>query len=651
MKNLCLLLLFVSVTAISKTIPLEHFAQKSKFITMKIAPDGKHLAFTYEDEDQVKLGIMNMKSKKGTFSFDMGPNREAAQFWWANNNRVIVQSQRITGWLDGKKTYPEMFAADIDGKKRELMWDYQNSYVRFVSLLEDDPDNILITKHHFADKGSGKLQKLNIHTGKMSYQEDSPELHGGFNSSIRFIGADTKDVPRVAYEIDPKDLDDFDDNVGYLHVKNLSDEWEVIEFPKNRKDHPTMSPIGFNLNNDVYYFASNHDLDHNGTMGLFALDLKTKDIKFLFRHPDVDINRALRGREGEVIGVVYEAGYPGYYYLNTPEAQEEVQLHKQLRASFKGQEVIIGNYTKDRSKSTIRTYSDQNPGTFYLFDRDTKKVEFISSRQPILNPKDMAKVEPFTLEARDGLKMYGQLTLPPGKELKNLPMIVYPHGGPYGAADRWGWENRPQLFASRGYLVLQLNFRGSGGYGEDFADAGNSEWGAKMQDDLTDATLWAIKQGYADKDRICMHGVSYGGYASMHAVVHEPDLYKCTIPDAGIYDIELQWKKADSFRGNPKAKKNYFVKMFGTEDDESIINPRSPALNVDKVKAPILLVHGTEDVRVPIENAYFLEEKLEEAGKPYETLYKKDGHGFQKVPYRIELYKKMLKFLDKHIGK
>ena len=650
MKYLLILLLSMSTYVNSKPIPLEHFAQKAKFINMKIAPDGKHLAFTYEDESQIKLGIMNMKTMQGTFSFDMGPNREAAQFWWANNERVIIISQRITGWLDGKNTYPEMFAANIDGKKRQVLWNYQRSDVRLVSLLRDDPDHVLVSKHHFTENMSGKLQKLNVYNRNMDYQQDTPKLKGGRNSRITYIAVDNNDVPKIAFERDPMNLDDFYDDVAYIHIKNSQNVWEVLDLPKNRDDSALIRPLGFSKDNQKFYFTSNHDLDYKGTSGLFEFDYKDNTINLLYRHPDVDIQGSIRGKDGEVIGAVYEAGYPGYFYVNDEVAKEQVNFHKQLRASFKGQEVVVGSYTQDQTQTTVYVYSDQNPGSFYLFNRETNKVEFIASRQPLIDPVKMAKVEPFTLEARDGLKMYGQMTIPPGKELKNLPMVIYPHGGPYGAADNWGWENRPQLFASRGYLVLQLNFRGSGGYGKAFEESGNTQWGAKMQDDLTDATLWAVNQGFADKDRICIHGVSYGGYAAMHGVVHEPDLYKCTIPDAGIYDIELQWKKADSFRGNKKAKKLYFMKMFGTDDDESIINPRSPSENVDKVKADILLVHGSEDVRVPIENAYYLEKKLKAAGKPYETLYRKDGHGFQKVPYRIELYKKMLEFLDKHIG-
>ena len=171
-----------------------------------------------------------------------------------------------------------------------------------------------------------------------------------------------------------------------------------------------------------------------------------------------------------------------------------------------------------------------------------------------------------------------------------------------------------------------------------------------MQDDLTDATKWAIKQGYADANRVCIHGISYGGYAAMQAVVKEPDLYKCAIPDAGVYDINIQMNKSDMFYGGyTKEKKHYLKKMFG-ENYKEKIEELSPARHVDKIKANLLLVHGKQDIRVPISNSKFLEKTLKKAGKKYETLYKKDGHGFQNKENRIALFKKLLSFLDENIG-
>ena len=642
-------LLLLTINSQAKPIPVENFAAKSDFISMKISPDGKHMAFTYEQDSSINLGVMDMKTKKGIYSFEMGDNREVAFFYWANNKRLIIQSQRITGWLDGARKYPELFSADYNGKNRQMLWDFQRSYVSRVSLSEDDNDHILITKHHYSDNYSAKLQRLNVYNGKMHYYPDSPKLEGGSDSRIAYIAVDSDENPRFALEYDPVEMENFDDDITYLHIKNKKGNWQILELDVQHEKQPQVGGLGFNKDNTKFYFTSNHDLDHNGNTGLFVFDYKDNSITKLFRHEDADIGGALEGRDNQVIGVYYEAGYPGYFYIDGKNNKEDIALHKQLRATFKGQEIVISSYTKNHKLATLLTYSDKNPGAHYLYDVKNQKIEFLANSKSGIDPNKMAAVEPFTLEARDGLKMYGQMTIPPGKELKNLPLVIYPHGGPYGATDRWGWDARAQLLASRGYLVIQLNYRGSGGYGEDFEEAGYGEWGTTMQDDLTDATLWAVNKGYADKERLCIHGVSYGGYASLNAVVREPDLYKCSIPDAGLYEIELQWDKADSFKGRPKARDNFMKQSFGSLDKE-VLDARSPALHADKIKSALLLVHGTEDVRVPIENAYFLEEQLEKAGKSYEKIYRKDGHGFQKVPYRIELYNKMLAFLDKHIG-
>jgi len=325
-------------------------------------------------------------------------------------------------------------------------------------------------------------------------------------------------------------------------------------------------------------------------------------------------------------------------------------MNKTLSASFKNQFMSITSHTDNNNLFLLRVRSDINPGAYYLYNNEKRNIKYLTSSKPEVDIKKMAKVEPFVLTARDGLQMYGQITIPNNVKQKDLPLVVYPHGGPYGVADRWGWDRRAQVLASRGYLVLQLNFRGSGGYGEDFQDAGDEEWGAKMQDDITDATHWAINNGLADPERICIHGASYGGYASMQGVVKEPDLYKCSIPDAGVYEMAHQWDVADSFKGykGSARKKQYMKKSIG---GYSNVEERSPVYHVDKLKAALLIVHGGADVRVPISNAYLLEEKLKEAGKPYKTLYKdKEGHGFTQLENRIEFYETMLDFLDEHIG-
>lgn len=637
-------LLFVYSNAISKNIPLKHFALKSEFKNVKISPSGKYLAYTYEDENMVKLGTMDLKTKKGIYSFDVGKDREIVDFEWANDERLYFIGGNITGWLDGADKDYRAYFANYDGKKREGL---SLMYTNIISFLEDDPDHVLISKYFYGD--SVKIHKMNIYTLKTNYLALAPEPIGGNDSRIRFVTVDNDDQVRIAYEVDPVDRNNFDDDKLYLHISNGNGDWKQLEIENKRKEIPYFNDLGFNKANDKFYFTSNHDLPGDGPDGLFEYDFNENKIKLIFRHEDVDVLGGVYNDEKLLYGVRYDAGYPDYFYLEEPSVQKDVNLHKSLRASFPGSLVSIGRYTDDKSLSTLWVRSDRNPGDFYLFDAKTNQVNYLASSMPHIKPKEMARVEPFAMNARDGLKMYGYLTIPNGVELKNLPMVVFPHGGPYGSTDDWVWDERPQMLANNGYLVLQVNFRGSGKRGKGFEEAGYHEWGAKMQDDITDATLWAINQGYADKNRICIHGVSYGGYASMQAVVKEPDLYQCSIPDAGPYELDYQLKKADSFKQDKKRRLWYFERMLGP-NYEQLNSERSPAYHVDKLKADLLIVHGKEDVRVPVGNAYLLEEKLKEQGIKYETMYKNDGHGFQKISYRVELYKKMLEFLDKHIG-
>lgn len=635
----------------AKNIPIEDFAKKSQFKSAKISPDGEHVAFTYEDGSQVNLAVMNLKSKEITISFEAGEEREVLSFFWANNERVVMLQRKITGTLDGARQYPSLVAGNIDGTKRTLLWDYQRSDIDIISDLKSDPEKVLVVKSHWQDTDV-KLHRMDIYKAKMYYSPDSPRPKGK-DGMIRTIDVDLNDDPRIALEFDPVDEDDSTDDVQRLHIKNKHGTWETLILPSQREDFPAISAVGFNKDSDKFYFRSNHDLEHNGTRGLFELNTETREIKLLFRHPDVDVLGGIYGANGEVIGAYYEPGYPSYYYLKDDAVADEVSFHKSLRASFNGSKVQVSNYSDNRKLTIIRVSSDKNPGDYYLFDRKTSKVTYLASAMPHIKPEQMATVEPFAMQARDGLKMYGQMTIPNGKELKDLPMVVFPHGGPYGSrvADRWGFDWRAQLLANRGYLVLQLNYRGTGNYGDGFQEAGYGEWGTKMQDDLADATLWAINQGFAAKDRVCMHGISYGGYASMHAAVRHPELYQCVIPEAGLYDIELQWDKADSFRNASEAYKNSWLARSFSSSDPAVLKERSPAYHADKVKVPVFLIHGEDDIRVPIENAYVMEEALKKAGKEVKTYYREDGHGFQNVDYRIESFEKIFDFLEEHIGK
>jgi dipeptidyl aminopeptidase/acylaminoacyl peptidase len=296
----------------------------------------------------------------------------------------------------------------------------------------------------------------------------------------------------------------------------------------------------------------------------------------------------------------------------------------------------------------LRTFSDRDPGSYFLFDRKTNQAKYLLSAMSWIDPEKMASMQPFSFKARDGRTIHGYITLPPDRDGGPLPMILHPHGGPHGPRDMWGFNPEVQFLANRGYAVLQVNFRGSGGYGSEFERAGYRNWGTAMIDDMTDAVDWAIARGIADKDRICTYGASYGGYAALQSVVRNPDKYRCTIGYVGVYSLPLMFKDGDI--PDSESGRNYLERVLPVDLAEQ--QRQSPAFNVDRIRIPVMLVHGGKDERVPMSQYRLLKKNLEQAGRPPEVtiVEDKEGHGFYDFDNQVELYTAMEAFLDKHIG-
>jgi len=268
------------------------------------------------------------------------------------------------------------------------------------------------------------------------------------------------------------------------------------------------------------------------------------------------------------------------------------------------------------------------------------------SRGAWIDPAKQAEMRPVSFASRDGLKVHGYVTLPPGKGENRLPMVVMPHGGPFGVQDIWKFNKDAQLLAAAGYAVLQVNFRGSGGYGGAFTQAGARQWGLKMQDDLTDATRWAIQSGLADPSRICLYGASYGAYASLMGVAKEPALYRCAAGYVGVYDLPMMHTRGDTQQA--KWGRNYIKDWIGEPASLAAVSPTQLA---DRIKAPVFLAAGGEDERAPIQHTELMERRLKAAGVPVESLYfRTEGHGFYKPEHQKEFYSRLLAFLGRHLG-
>ena len=320
-------------------------------------------------------------------------------------------------------------------------------------------------------------------------------------------------------------------------------------------------------------------------------------------------------------------------------------FRKNILNTFPDNRLQILSKSADGKLSIVRVSSDVNPGKFYLYDRDKNRLRFLYDAMKHIKAEDLSPMMPIVLDARDGAKLHGYITFPKNKN-KNLPLIVLPHGGPHGVRDYWGFNSEVQVLANAGYAVLQINYRGSDGYGLEFKRAGYKEWGGLIQRDIIDATKWAIKKNIADKNRICIMGASFGAYSAVQSAILEPELYQCVIANAGVYDLEMMYEEGDIpevFYGE-----DYLERVVGK--DKKKLKDFSPVYNLKKLKAEILIAHGVKDRRTPFDQAEALIDGLDDIGKKYEVFVKeKEGHGFYKDENQAEYLKRVIRFIDRNL--
>jgi len=438
-----------------------------------------------------------------------------------------------------------------------------------------------------------------------------------------------------------------DDDSQHFWYRNLETEkWEELGVYNRYKGK--VNPLGFSKDGkNILVFVS----DGSVPQGIYWLDPKTKEKELIHRiKGGFYIKDWIMDNDyynPTIIGYSYEAERKKSVYFD-PNSKE-AKLQKSLEDVFPGEVVLILDYTQDSKTALVQTYSEKNPGSLFLMDLTTNKIGFIFDFKPQIKSKEMFATKPIKLKSRDGLMLHGYLTLPKSDQKKSgkLPLIVKVHGGPFGERDSWEFDPENQLFASKGYTVLQINYRGSSGYGAGFEYDAYNQQGAQMQDDLTDATLWAIKEGIADKDKICIYGFSYGGYAALMGAVKEPDLYKCAAPSAGIYDIELMHRFGDIQRSDQGEK--LLKQRWG--NSEEFFQQRSPIHHLDKLKAALFIMHGKKDERADFGQYKALTKKLKKMNYPFESMvFDREGHSLYALENQKKYYKKLFEFLDKHIG-
>ncbi|MFC4252468.1 alpha/beta hydrolase family protein [Sinimarinibacterium flocculans] len=628
-------------------IPLEAFARQPEFNDVVISPDGRHVAVSVPDGNQTNLAVIRLADKKVTAAIQSGRDTHVADIYWANDQRVIIAMADSAGPLDQPSFTGEFNAVDADGRHMSYLFGWRPrrsmaefaaqeatvGFGTFVSDLKDDPDHVMIASVHpreaWTQTGRSTLYKVNVETSATRVVARAPITGwSGFvvddQGKLHFtIGSDEQTLATRTFRFLPG-----------------SDEWKEVGSGKLGAE---IVPLRITADGSRIYVRARND---QGRLCLATLDPDSGATRMVNCHNEVDVGLVVFSTDGNTpLAAYYHPGRIEASWI-TPEHPEAVALRR-FAASFPGQIARPTSRTRDGSLMTILVYSDRNPGDFYLYDTKEGKAEYLFSVRSWIDPEQMAERRPIRYETRDGATIHGYLTLPRGVAAEQLPLIVHPHGGPFGVRDAWGWTADPQAMASRGYAVLQVNFRGSGGYGHQHHEAARGQWGGMMIDDITDGVRWAIEQRIADPERICIYGGSYGGYASLMSAVREPDLYKCTVGYVGVYDIPLWMRDTDV--SDRESGRNYMRQYVGNDPEE--LRRQSPIHHLDRLKAAVFLVHGKHDIRVPYNQATQLRKALKARDYPFEWRVEADeGHGFYRLDARVGLYEQLFAFFDKHIG-
>lgn len=624
--------------SIAAKISVEDFFKFPQADQLKISPDGQYLAVRAEGSGKKEVYILKRSNKEVVQKFSFPQSYEAGAFYWLNNERLLVSQSIKYGALDMPASTGVYFAGNVDGSKNYQIWPPRAKAgatssslpkgFNVIDLLPEEEDKILVQMY---ERNFPGIYEFDIYSSRFRKLETGPVkggrlLLGSNNTALVSLG-----------------VDEDDNDLIKLYIKDSEGNWELFK-TFDRQDG-MLSPIQAYDNDKKMYVLSNTD---GRARGVYSFNLETKQLNSVFELVgDSDVDDYIydfQHADPELVGVQREPDYPVVEFFNKESKAYKIQAI--LEQSFPEKIVSVGSPTADNRYAIVKTYSDRDAGTFYLFDAKENKLSFEMKALPWIDEKEVSYRNPVSFKARDGLEIRGYLTLPPGKSEK-LPAIVLVHGGPYGPKDTWQYHAESQFFSSRGYAVLQINYRGSGGRGRSFIYDNYLKMGKEMQDDLTDGTLWAIEKGIFDKDRICIYGGSYGAYASLMGVIKEPDLYQCAIGYVGAYDIKA-FKYSDIYERESGRK---FLDEAWGYNDEEFSYERSPVNFVDKIKADVLIIHGKADRRTPIEHYESLEKAFEKAGKTFESIVKPhEGHGFYDMDNRIEIYSKMESFLKEHIG-
>lgn len=611
---------------------VEDYFARPKASQFKLSPDGQFLSYKEKDNDKKNhVYVKDLKSGKITKAIEEKEDLIKSYGWLSKNRLYFTQDK-------GGNENVHLYATDTDGKNLKDLTPFEGVKIGFAMPVKDT-DFVVVTMNK-NNKQIFEPFKINFVTGETAQLLENKDPKNPINDYIFDKDGNLRGYTILVNGLTThtyyKDLQTGKFNL--LKKADWSDTFYITSFNENSK------------NKDEAYVVTNLDSDKTK---IVLYDLKKNAvIKEVYSNPVYDVSSmSLAGKNRN-----YELDY-----INYDGEREEVipvskfykEVHNQLKSEFGDKDFSVVSSDDNDNKLLIVVSSDKLYGTYYEYDTKTKKAKLLYDLMPQLKPEDMAEMRPITFKSRDGLTIHGYITLPKAAlEGKKVPLVVNPHGGPQGIRDSWGFNPEAQLFASRGYATLQVNFRISGGYGKGFQKAGYKQIGRKAMDDVEDGVKYAIEQGWVNKDKIAIYGGSHGGYATLMGLIKTPDLYACGVDYVGVSNIFTFF---DSFPEYWKPYKEMVKQIWydlDNPEEAKIAKEVSPVFQIDKIKKPLFVVQGANDPRVNINESDQIVKGLRAKGfdVPYMVKYD-EGHGFGKEQNRIELYRYMLGFFAKNFNK
>lgn len=622
--NIILILLFIGFLGCDinfKSVPLiktEQFFKNPQSTFYQISPNGKYISYLASVNGKMNIFIKERETEK-EYKLTSNNESEIRNYFWANDSLIVY----LLDVLGNENNI--IFTININNKQSKKLVGESKSNFYIINKVLDKDNNLLVA----SNKRTASLfdvYKLNIYNGKITEVLKN-------NGKMTWFIADSNNVVKIVTSTDgvnsviyyrPKENNQF--------VKILSTVYE-----------DDFRPLCFTKDGNEIYALSNINRDK---IALVKYNLeKQKETEVVYLNNNVDVDEPIfASYKNKLVGITYIDYKKEAIYLD----KRFREVNNKIKEKLKGSSFIIESNDKNENIFIVKAYSDKNLGTYYLYEAKDEKLKELSKVNKELKEEDLAETKPISYISRDGLRINGYLSLPPNTKPKNLPVVVMPHGGPW-LRDAWGYNSNVQFLCNRGYAVLQVNYRGSKGYGKKFMLAGFKEWGGKMQDDIADGTKWLIEQNIANKDKIGIYGFSFGGYSALMNAIKYPELYKCAASYSGVIDLRNLLEKIPP-TWQPFREMMY--EMVGHPIKDSVmLKNTSPFEMYNKLKVSILVAQGANDPKIDIKQTDEFIKKLKKVNKDVTYIrYENEGHGFVNEKNRIEFYKGLERFLSKSLG-